>query len=225
MIPKTVEGAKMRVVMIHAVTESIPPVRIAFEEEFPEAEVVNLLDEGLLLDFGNRITPTLRRRMSDLICYSRDNNADGIGLACSVYAPVVDSARDLVDVPLVSSYGPVMADAVAMGPRVGILASNRATIRDAEHYLRLTAAELSKEVAPTSRLAEDLIAVLRTQGQEAFERRLEEEVLALAPEVDVVLLSQFSFASVLGHLERVSPAPVLSAPHSSARTLRRLLEN
>ena len=212
--------------MIHAVTESIPPVRIAFEEEFPEAEVVNLLDEGLLLDFGNRITPTLRRRMSDLICYSRDNNADGIGLACSVYAPVVDSARDLVDVPLVSSYGPVMADAVAMGPREWeSLHRIEATIRDAEHYLRLTATESSKEVAATPRLAEDLMAVLRTQGQGAFERRLEEEVLALAPEVDVVLLSQFSFASVLGHLERVSPAPVLSAPHSSARTLRRLLEN
>ena len=214
----------MRVVMIHAVAESIPPVRVAFEQEFPEAQVVNLLDEELLLDFDNRITPNLRRRMSSLICYSRDHNADAIGLACSVYAPVVDSARDLVDLPLVSSYGPVMADAVANGPRVGIIASNEATIRDAEHYLRLEANALGKEVTPKPRVAEDLLTVLRTAGQEAFERRLEEEVLALAPEVDVVLLSQFSFASALSHLEQVSPAPVLSAPHSSARTIRKLLE-
>ena len=214
----------MRVVMIHAVAESIPPVRVAFQQEFPEAQVVNLMDEGLLLDFDSRITPNLRRRMSDLICYSRDHRADAIGLACSVYAPVVDSARDLVDVPLVSSYGPVMADAVALGPRVGIIASNEATIRDAEHYLRLEAAGLGKEVAPKPRVAEDLMAVLRAEGQAAFERRLEEEVLALAPVVDVVLLSQFSFASALAHLEQVSPVPVLSAPHSSARTIRKLLE-
>ena len=38
----------MRVTMIHAVTESILPVRLAFREEFPEAEVINVLDEGLL---------------------------------------------------------------------------------------------------------------------------------------------------------------------------------
>jgi hypothetical protein len=74
------------------------------------------------------------------------------------------------------------------------------------------------------RLAEDLIAVLRAEGQPGFERRLEEEVLALAPEVDLVLLSQFSFASALEHLRSVSPVPVLSAPHSSARTLKRMLE-
>ena len=46
----------MRVTMIHAIAESIPPVRLAFAEEFPEAEVVNVLDEGLLFDFDDKIT-------------------------------------------------------------------------------------------------------------------------------------------------------------------------
>lgn len=214
----------MRVVMIHALAESIPPVWLAFADEFPEAEVVNILDEGLLKDFGSEITPELRRRMSDLICYSEDHHADAIGLACSVYAPVVDSARDLVSVPLVSSYGPVMADAVAAGPRVGIITSVAATMRDSEYYLRLAAQELGKEVEPVHCLAEDLISVLRAEGQEGFQRRLEEEVMKLAPQVDVVLLSQFSFASALEHLQNVSPVPVLSAPHSSARTLKQMLD-
>ena len=49
----------MRVVMIHALAESIPPVRLAFQDEFPEAEVINLLDEGLLIDFPGSITPNL----------------------------------------------------------------------------------------------------------------------------------------------------------------------
>ena len=214
----------MRVVMIHAVAESIPPVRLAFQDEFPEAEVVNLLDEGLLLDFDDEVTPNLRRRMSELICYSQDHNADAVGLACSVYAPVVDSARHLVDVPLVSSYGPVMREAVDAGARVGVIASNSATMRDAEYYLNLAAREAGKEVTFVPRLAEDLLTVLRVEGQQAFERRLGEEVMALEPEVDVVLLSQFSFASALDHLRGVSTTPVLSAPHSSARTLKRMLK-
>ena len=213
----------MRVTMIHAIAESIPPVRLAFGEEFPEAEVINVLDEGLLIDFDDQLTPNLRRRMSDLIGYCQDNHADAIGLACSVYAPVVDSAKDLEDVPLVSSYGPVMADAVAAGPKVGLIALVAATMRDSEYYLKLAAEEAGKPVEPHLCLAEDLIPVIRAEGQRGLERRPEEEVMKLAPNVDVVLLSQFSFAAALSHLQKVSPVPVLSAPHSSARTLKRLL--
>jgi hypothetical protein len=144
-------------------------------------------------------------------------------LACSVYAPVVDSAKHLVDVPLMSSYGPVMADAVASGPRVGLIASVAATMADAEYYLRLAAEEAGVAIEPVLCLAEDLIPVMRSEGQAGLERRLGEEVLKLAPNVDVVLLTQFSFASALTHLEKVSPVSVLSAPHSSARALKKLL--
>ena len=62
----------MRVVMIHALAESVPPVRVAFKEVFPEAEVINLLNGGLFIDFAGQITPTLRRRISQLICYCEE---------------------------------------------------------------------------------------------------------------------------------------------------------
>ena len=213
----------MRVTMIHAIAESIPPVRLAFDEEFPEAEVINVLDESLLVDFDDQLTPDLRRRITNIIGYCQDNKADAIGLACSVYAPVVESAKDLVHVPLVSSYGPVMANAVTAGPRIGLIASVASTMRDSKYYLHLAADEAGVEIEPQLCLAEDLITVMRAEGQSGLERRLEEEVLKIASKVDVVLLTQFSFAAALAHLEKVSPIPVLSAPHSSARTLKKLL--
>jgi len=213
----------MRIVMIHAVAESIPPVKLAFQDIFPEAQVVNLLDEGLLLDFGDHLTPKLRRRMSQVICYCAEHGADAIGLACSVYAPVVDTAKDLVDVPVVSSYGPVMAEAAAAGPKVGIIATVQATLRDSEYYLHKAAEEQGVTVEACPCLAEDLIKVLRQEGQVGFQRRLAEEVTKLAPEVDAVLLGQFSMATALEHLQAISPVPVLSAPHSSARHLKELL--
>ena len=104
----------MRVVMIHAVAESMSPTKLAFQEVFPEAELVNLLDEGLFLDFGDQLTPSLRRRMTQLICYSAEHGAQAIGLACSVYTPMVEMVRGVVDVPVISSYGPVMAEAVRL---------------------------------------------------------------------------------------------------------------
>lgn len=213
----------MRVVMIHAIAESIPPVRLAFGEIFPEAQVVNLLDEGLLLDFAGELTPELRRRMTELICYSAENGASGIGLACSVYTPMVDAARLLVDVPVVSSYAPVMAEALSHGRRVGVVASVPATQRDAEEYLRRTAQELGLPVEVKSHPVPDLFQIIRTQGEPGLKECLTLAVKALAPHVDAILLSQFSMAPALAHLQKLSPVPVLSAPHSSARRLKALL--
>jgi Asp/Glu/hydantoin racemase len=190
---------------------------------FPETQVVNLLDEGLFLDFDDHITPALRRRMSGLICYGAEHGAAAVGLACSVYAPVVDSACDLVDVPVVSSYGPVVSEALDHGRRVGVIASVPATLRDAEYYLRRAASERSIELEPRLALAEDLIPVLRNEGVFGLERRLLEEVEALAPHVDLVVLGQFSFATAYLQVAAKAPMPVLSAPHSSARMLKRLL--
>ena len=205
--------------MIHAISESIPPVRLAFDAVFPEAELINILDEGLLIDFKGHLTPQLRRRMSNVIGYK----ADAIGLACSVYAPVVDSAKYLVDVPLISSYGPVMTEAVSTGSRIGLIASVAATMTDSEYYLNLAGQEAGLVVKPVIRLAEDLIPVMRAEGQSGLERRLEQEILAMSKDVDAVVLTQFSFATALNHLEMVSPIPVLSAPHSSARALKNIL--
>ena len=213
----------MRIVMIHALVESIPPVRLAFQDVFPEVEVINLLDEGLFIDFDDRLTPKLRRRMSELICYSEEHGADAIGLACSVYAPVVESARELVDVPVLSSYDPVMAEAVTKGPRVGIIASVPATLRDAEYYLLKAALEKGVSIEPKLCLAEDLIPVLRKEGEAGFSRRLAEEVTRLEPEVDTVLLSQFSMATALSHVSAIAGVPVLSAPHCSALSFKMLL--
>ena len=213
----------MRVTMIHAIPESIPPVRLAFDDEFPEAEIINVLDETLLIDFDDKLTPPLRQRMSNLIRYCQDNHAAAIGLACSVYAPVVDSEKDSLEIPLISSYGPLMSDAVATGTRIGLIASVSATLSDAEYYLRLAAQKVGTTVEPNLCLAEDLVTIMRSEGQTGLERRLEEEALKLAPEVDAILLGQFSFAAALSHLQRVSPVPVLSAPHSSARALKTLL--
>ena len=214
----------MRIVMIHAIAESIPPVNVAFGEVFPEAQVVNLLDEGLFLDFDDQITPRLRRRMSRLICYGAEHGADAVGLACSVYAPVVDSAKHLVDVPVVSSYGPVVSEAMEHGGRVGVIASVPATLRDAEHYLRLEASQRGVLLETRLALAEDLIPVLRQEGIAGLERRLGEEVEALAPHVDLVVLGQFSFAAAYAQVAQRAAVPVLSAPHSSARLLKRLVK-
>ncbi len=215
----------MRIAMIHALGESVPPVKLAFREEYPEAELINILDECLFIDFDLHITPNLRRRMTQLICYCAEHGADAVALACSVYAPVVESARNLVDIPVLSSYDAVMDEAVTCGRRIGVISSVPATVRDAEYYLRRAAEQRGVPVEPVPFLDVNLMQVLRTEGEAVFHRRLAEEATRMAPNVDAVLLSQFSMASALSYLKTVTSVPVLSAPHSSARRLKELLKS
>lgn len=42
----------MRIVTIYALPESNSPVKLAFEDVFPEAELINLFDESLFIDFN-----------------------------------------------------------------------------------------------------------------------------------------------------------------------------
>jgi Asp/Glu/hydantoin racemase len=136
---------------------------------------------------------------------------------------MVEMVRGMVDVPVVSSYGPVMAEVVQAGHRIGLIAAVPATLRDAEYFLQQAARESGKLVDAYPRLAEDLMVVKHREGEAAYCRRLAEEVEKLAPHVDAVLLTQFSMASALSHLQSIASVPVLSAPHSSARRLRGLL--
>jgi Asp/Glu/hydantoin racemase len=213
----------MRVVMIHAVAGSIHPAETAFRDEFPDAELVNVMDDSLLTDYGDSINSRLRRRMSQLICYCAEHGADAVGLACSVYAPVVESARHLVDIPVLSSYEAVMDDAVSYGSRIGIIASVAATLRDSEYYLRQTAKQRGLTVDPQLLLDEDLMQLMKVDGQEEFRQRLSGAVRRMAPGLDAILLSQFSMATALSDLREVTDLPLLSAPHSSARRFKQLL--
>ncbi len=221
----TGEALHSRVVMIHAVQESIPPVRQAFSDILPDAQVVNLLDEGLLIDFQSSggLNPDLRRRMCSLIRYAEESGAAAVGLGCSVYAPVVETAIKLVNIPVISSYEAVMAEAVEHGNRVGLIATNTNTIQDARRHLIQAGQELGDQIDVHECVNEELFRVIRSEGADAYQRLLLREVDTLAPDVDAVVLAQFSMASALPYLTERASVPVLSAPHASARRIRHLL--
>ena len=130
----------------------------------------------------------------------------------------METARELVNVPVLSPYDSVMAEAVENGPRVGIISSVLATLRDSEHYLLKAVKEKGVSIQPKLCLADDLIDSLRIDGQAGFSRRIAEEV-------DTVLLSQFSMAAAFRHISSVANVPILSALHCSALTFKKLLSS
>ena len=74
-----------RIVLIHATTVSITPIKIAFEAQWPEAETINLVDDSLSKDLnsGKVDYSKIEARILGLAKYGEGIGAAGILFTCS----------------------------------------------------------------------------------------------------------------------------------------------
>ncbi|HZF75566.1 MAG TPA: arylsulfatase, partial [Acetobacteraceae bacterium] len=62
----------MRIALIHALRHSPPPIEAAFRDAWPEAVLMNLLDDSLSADLSRdgRLTPAMTTRFLTLARYA-----------------------------------------------------------------------------------------------------------------------------------------------------------
>src|SRR4051794_31758900 len=89
-------GSPMRIALIHALRHSPPPVEAAFSRLWPEARLMNLLDDSLSADLmrEGQLTDAMTGRFLDLAHYAMRTGADGILFTCSAFGPCIDACRE-----------------------------------------------------------------------------------------------------------------------------------
>ena len=89
-------AAQPRIVLLHATPVAMEPVQTAFKERWPEARLVNLLDDALSPD--RAAEPTLTDRMIERFVtfgrYAYSVGADGILVTCSAFGPAIDRIKN-----------------------------------------------------------------------------------------------------------------------------------
>ena len=68
------------------------PIKCAFDEFWPEAEIVNLFDDSLSTDRAksNGLTTDMAKRITDLGNYAGNIGATGVLFTCSAFGPAID---------------------------------------------------------------------------------------------------------------------------------------
>src|SRR3978361_610120 len=91
-----------RIVLIHATPVAIEPIHQAFSEAWCEAELVNLLDDGLTTERAKThdLSQSLIERFVDLVHYASRAGADGILATCSAFGPAIERAASELPVPV-----------------------------------------------------------------------------------------------------------------------------
>jgi Asp/Glu/hydantoin racemase len=208
----------MRIALIHALRHSPPPVEEAFSRLWPEAHLMNLLDDSLSADLmrEGELTDAMTRRFLDLAHYAARTGADGILFTCSAFGPCIEACREaLAPLPVLKPNEAMIEEAVAAGGTIGLLASFAPTLRS-----------MPPEFPAGTRLdvglAEGALEALNA-GDVAAHNRLAAKAAAGMAGCDVIALAQFSLASAAPDIMAATGKPVLTTPDSAVRKMRRLL--
>src|SRR6267154_4588341 len=82
----------MRITLVHALKHSIVPVEASFAKLWPEARLMNLLDDSLSADLARdgALTDAMTERFLALARYAKSTGADAILFTCSAFGPCIE---------------------------------------------------------------------------------------------------------------------------------------
>ncbi len=214
-----------RVVLIHAVPLAIQPILDAFRDGWPEAEVSNLLDDGLTgaLSREGGVTPPIVRRICDLATYAAGTGADGILFTCSAFTPAMDVTRQLVTIPVLKPDEAMLVTALETGRRIGVVATLPATAPAQAAQLQAAAAERGKPIQVETVAVPQAMKALDDGDAATHDRLVAEAAERLAPLVDVICLAQFSMARARPVVKEKVGVPILTSPSAAVARLRAIL--
>ncbi len=214
-----------RIVLLHATPVAMQPIQAAFAERWPDAEIVNLLDDGLSLDRAREpdLSEALIQRFVKFGVYGKNMGADGILITCSAFGPAIDRLIEAVPIPVLKPNEAMFRAALAQGERIGMLATFAPSIRTMTDEFDEFVAQSGKRAHLTTVLIADAIDLMKKGDSESHNQL----VAARAPELaecDAIMLAHFSTSKAAAAVRKVVSVPVLTAPDAAVERMRGLVE-
>lgn len=210
-----------RVALIHALSYSVAPINAELARAWPECERMNLLDDSLSADLarsGRGLDAAMHQRFEALASYAEGTGAQAILFTCSAFGPCIEAvAARRPHMPVLKPNEAMVAEAVATGKRVGLIASFAPTLLSMP-------AEFPPGTALVTRLADGAMAALDRGDAAEHDARVVDAARWLQQHgCDLIALAQFSMARAEAAVRQAIDLPVLTTPGSAVRALRQRL--
>ena len=213
---------KPRICLIHAVRVAIDPVTEAFARLWPEAELMNLLDDSLSVDHQRDgiLTPKMTERFQTLAQYAVSVGVDGILFTCSAFGPAIEAVqKKLAPLPVLKPNEAMFEEALQSGACLGLLASFNASIAPmVDEFAALAKLRNSRATLVTACAPAAMPALNR--GDAATHDAFLAEAAKALKDCDAVMLAQFSTARARPAVEAVTGKMVLTSPDAAVRAMR-----
>ena len=214
-----------RIVLLHATPVAMQPIQAAFAARWPEAEIVNLLDDGLSIDRAREddLSEAMIERFVRFGRYGYDMGADGILVTCSAFGPAIDRLIEALPIPVLKPNEAMFQAAIAQGQRIGMLATFAPAVSTMTDEFDEFVASRSNPPTLATLVVDDAIDLLRKGDVESHNRL----VAARAPEFagyDAIMLAHFSTSRAAEAVRKVVDVPVLTAPDAAVDRMRAMIE-
>jgi Asp/Glu/hydantoin racemase len=215
-----------QVVLIHAVAEAVRPSLAAFEQVWPEAQLTNVFDDGLLelLESQGGITPTVVERIRNLAARAVRSGGDGVLFTCSSFRAAIEQASCDHPIPILGPQQAIAEDAMEIGSTIGIVATLPSAATALIDEFRDRAETAGKSLTFVTETVTDAGHALQRADYDGFDRLIAESVELLAATVDVVCFAQFSIARADAYVRKQVSVPLLSGPIAAAARMMTLLD-
>jgi len=209
----------MRIALIHALKHSIVPIEASFARLWPDAKLMNLLDDSLSADLARdgRLTDAMTERFLSIGRYVTSTGSDAILFTCSAFGPCIEAvAREHSPMPVLKPNEAMIEQAVSQGRRIGLLSTFPPTLASMPR-------EFPSSVEVVPKLAEGAMAAL-DRGDRAEHERIVAEASKDLRGCDVVALAQYSMAPAAALVADATGRPVLTTPDSAVAKLKSALK-
>ena len=213
-----------RIGVIHATRVAVSPIEAAFENHWPEAGVVQLIDESLSRDLeaAGRLTPEINERVESLAAFAHRGGAQAILFSCSAFGPAIEAARTRLPVPVLKPNQAMLEEALALGGRIRVLATFRPSGPSIRRELEALAAQRNLDLTIDDSYVPGALDALHAGDLDAHDALIAEAAVD-DPQADAVLLAQFSMARARDEVSRRVDAKVLNSPDSAVLALERMM--
>lgn len=214
-----------RIVLLHATPIAMQPIQAAFADLWPEAEIVNLLDDGLTIDRAreDNLSEATIERFVDLGKYGHRIGAAGILVTCSAFGPAIDRLAASVPVPVLKPNEAMFQAAIEQGSRIGMLTTFGPSVSTMVDEFDEYAAVAGKQAKLTTVIVENAIDLLRKGDAETHNRLVADRAPDLA-HCDAIMLAHFSTSRAASAVRAKVGTKVLTAPHAAVDRMRMMLE-
>ncbi|OYR30985.1 aspartate/glutamate racemase family protein [Brucella pseudogrignonensis] len=214
-----------RIVLFHATPVAMEPIATAMARHWPEAEAVNLLDDGLTTDRakeGAEISEELIDRFVDFGRYAQRIGANGILITCSAFGPAIDRMVEELPLPILRPNEAMFREAIASGSRIGMLATFAPAVSSMEEEFKQFVAETGAASALDTIVVPDAIDLLR-RGDATAHNRLVADMAPRFADRDAIMLAHFSTSRAAEEVRRKVNKPILTAPDAAVMRMKTLV--
>ena len=214
------------IALLHNSQVIVGPVANAFKRIYPEADIINIIDESLLRDIKTKgkIDYLGVRRVCRYALCAEDLGADGVLMTCSSLWEAVYAAKPMIKIPAFAINEPMAQEAVSIGGKIGVLGTLKSVLDPTAKLVLKKAKELNKAIQLNKALCDAAFEALISGNAQKHDELLLTEIENISVNVDVLLFAQGSMSRLLPEaLKRVS-IPVLECIDSGVKQVRNHFE-